>query len=104
MNKDKCAEWSLLLILVGVMLAAPVVAQQTTGVLGSASATTTINGKQLPPQLFQEPKRLASLFERAIHLAPVGGSHNSGGGLDRRVGYRRIDSQLIALSLVERAI
>ena len=29
--------------------AAPSIAQQVTGVLGSASATTTITGKQLPP-------------------------------------------------------
>jgi len=49
MNKDKCAVWSLLLVLVAIMLAAPAAAQQITGVLGSASATTTIDGKQLPP-------------------------------------------------------
>jgi hypothetical protein len=32
-----------------MMVAAPAVAQQITGVLGSASATTTVDGKQLPP-------------------------------------------------------
>src|SRR3984893_9743831 len=37
-------------IAAGVMLAvAPASAQQVTGVLGSPSATTTINGRQLPP-------------------------------------------------------
>jgi hypothetical protein len=32
-----------------VFAIAPAVAQQVTGVLGSPSATTTIDGKQLPP-------------------------------------------------------
>ncbi len=49
MNKDKCAVWSLPLVFVAIMIAAPARAQKVTGVLGSASASTTVNGKQLPP-------------------------------------------------------
>jgi arylsulfatase A-like enzyme len=49
MNKNKHTVWSLLLVLVAMMVAAPAMAQQITGVLGSASATTTLDGKQLPP-------------------------------------------------------
>ena len=37
------------LLLAATIATAPVAAQQVTGVLGSPSATTTINGKQLPP-------------------------------------------------------
>src|SRR5271166_5222976 len=49
MNKGKYAVWSLLLVLVAMMVAGSAVTQQITGVLGSASATTTVDGKQLPP-------------------------------------------------------
>ncbi len=37
------------LLLVASLAGAPVAAQTVTGVLGSPSATTTIQGKQLPP-------------------------------------------------------
>jgi hypothetical protein len=36
-------------LVAAVLAVTPVVAQQVTGELGSPSATTTINGKQLPP-------------------------------------------------------
>jgi hypothetical protein len=36
-------------LVAAVRAVTPVVAQQVTGELGSPSATTTINGKQLPP-------------------------------------------------------
>ena len=41
---------AIAVILSAVVFAAlPAIAQQTTGTLGSPSATTTIDGKQLPP-------------------------------------------------------
>jgi arylsulfatase len=46
MNRSLFLVTSTALALVGIM---PALAQETTGVLGSPSATTTINGKQLPP-------------------------------------------------------
>ena len=36
-------------LIFGCVAVAPAVAEQVTGVLGSPSATTTIDGKQLPP-------------------------------------------------------
>ena len=39
----------LLVLLIALAIAFPAMAQQVTGVPGSPSATTTINGKQLPP-------------------------------------------------------
>ena len=42
-------------------------AQQVTGVLGSPEATTTIDGKQLPPP---EPKFGGAIKDRASELTP----------------------------------
>ena len=36
-------------VLIVALAVAPVAAQQVTGVLGSPDATTTVEGKQLPP-------------------------------------------------------
>jgi hypothetical protein len=43
-------------------------AQQVTGVLGSASATTTISGKQLPPP---DPKFGGVIKQRGVGIDPV---------------------------------
>jgi arylsulfatase A-like enzyme len=48
--KELCAAAGVAAFLLAITeVAAPAVAQQVTGVLGSPSATTTIDGKQLPP-------------------------------------------------------
>ncbi len=52
----------LLLVALAFFLPAAAAAQQVTGVLGSPSATTTINGKQLPPP---EPKFGGVIKEKA---------------------------------------
>ena len=49
MRAKICVTLILALIFTGATIAAPVMAQQVTGELGSPSATTTISGKQLPP-------------------------------------------------------
>ena len=40
---------SVAILLAGALAVAPALAQQVTGVLGSPSATTNLDGKQLPP-------------------------------------------------------
>ena len=49
MKKITQISTTLALILVTLLWAFPSMAQQTTGVPGSPSATTSIDGKQLPP-------------------------------------------------------
>ena len=62
---------SLLLLLTSTALAlvcaAPATAQETTGVPGSPSATTTIDGKQLPPP---DPKFGGVIKEKASESTP----------------------------------
>jgi arylsulfatase len=55
------------LILILIMAALPCTAQQTTGVPGSPSATTTIDGKQLPPP---DPKFGGVIKENAAQSTP----------------------------------
>ena len=62
---------SLFLLLTSTALAlvyaASATAQETTGVPGSPSATTTIDGKQLPPP---DPKFGGVIKEKASELTP----------------------------------
>ena len=53
--------------LIALLAVTPVTAQQVTGVLGSPSATTTIDGKQLPPP---PPKFGGVIKERAKDSKP----------------------------------
>ncbi|MGO9765346.1 MAG: sulfatase-like hydrolase/transferase, partial [Myxococcaceae bacterium] len=49
MKRDTRDSSGAVCLLAAMLLAATATAQQVTGVLGSPSATTTIDGKQLPP-------------------------------------------------------
>jgi len=57
----------LFLFCAALSVAGPATAQQVTGVVGSASATTTISGKQLPPP---DPKFGGVIKERASESTP----------------------------------
>ncbi|HXJ80007.1 MAG TPA: arylsulfatase [Candidatus Methylomirabilis sp.] len=63
------ATWSMAAILLGAALAttAPAAAQQTSGVSGSPSATTTITGTQLPPP---DPKFGGVIKDDALRSTP----------------------------------
>jgi len=54
-------------VALAVLIGAPVLAQQITGELGSPTATTTIDGKQLPPP---DPKFGGVIKERASESTP----------------------------------
>src|SRR5690242_11843365 len=54
--------WSLLIAMVALLVALPAPAQQVSGTLGAPSATTTIDGKQLPPP---DPKFGGMIKEKA---------------------------------------
>src|SRR5271157_548456 len=61
--KEKAAMWTVLVVALAVIpVTLPVIAQQTTGVPGSPGATTTIDGKQLPPP---DPKFGGVIKEKA---------------------------------------
>ena len=60
---------SILGIIIAVSLSWPVMAQQTTGTPGSPDATTTIDGKQLPPP---DPKFGGVIKENASESRPGG--------------------------------
>ena len=63
---------TILLVVAAVMLAImPAMAQQVTGELGSPSATTTIDGKQLPPP---DPKFGGVIKEKASESTAVVGA------------------------------
>jgi len=56
-------------------------------------------------ELFQKPKRIASLFEPAIYLVPVALREFSGRRVESlRAGDRHIDAHLVALSLMKGAV
>jgi hypothetical protein len=64
-NLQPCVPWQKVLGLVIALMAfavGPVMAQQATGVPGSPEATTTIDGKQLPPP---DPKFGGVIKEKA---------------------------------------
>jgi arylsulfatase A-like enzyme len=56
-----------LILLVAFAVSLPAMAQEVTGVLGSPSATTTINGKQLPPP---DPNFGGGIKEKATESTP----------------------------------
>ena len=61
----------LYFVLAAMLAATPAMAEQITGVPGSPSATTTIDGKQLPPP---DPKFGGVIKEDALQVEAVVGA------------------------------
>ena len=83
-------------ILAATLFAFPIWAQQVTGEVGSPSATTTIDGKQLPPP---DPKFGGVIKEKASEskpwwpptVVPPKGAPQCAAHHDRRLRFRRTE-------------
>ena len=100
-NKLKYSAVPLLIAAAAMFVALPASAQQTTGAPGSPSATTTIDGKQLPPPdpkfggVIKDTRRRLQTVLAADGRAAQGRAQRAPDH-DRRPGLRRLAAPLAA--------